>query len=770
MEFNEWLNTQIAKDIWEKKYRYNNEALNDFFKRISGDNIEIMNLMIQKKFLPAGRILANRGLHKEGKKVSYSNCYVITPPEDTIESIFECGTKLARTFSYGGGCGLDISKLSPRGTKLNNAAKFTTGAVSFMDLYSLITDIISQNGRRGALMLSLDCNHPDLEEFINIKSDLNKVTKANISIKITNDFMEAVKNNDNFELNFTRLETGEVISKIVNAKEIFKKIATMNWQMAEPGFLFWDNIKTWNLLSEDQEFEYMGVNPCAEEPLPGGGSCLLGSINLSEFILNPFTDKAFFDYVEFKHVVKEAVIYLNEILDEGLALHPLQEQRDSVRDWRQIGLGIMGLADALIKLGIKYGSSQALDICDSIGFNMINSAIEQSALLASRYGVYPKYKEDAVTSSLFFECNTSEYVNQLVNEHGLRNSQLLTCAPTGSLSTMLGISGGIEPIFNISYTRKTESLHGKEEYYKIYTPIVKEYMDLNDIENEEDLPEYFVTAMTLNYRERINIQSIWQKYIDASISSTVNVPENFTVEDIENLYIFAWENKLKGITIYRDNCDRIGILTNKKEELETNLDGLLIELPRGYIEEVPQDLKYRKYMLKTGCGKLYFFVGVDEYDSRIYDCFTNTDGVGGCSVNTQANSRLLSTALRGGIPVEYLIKQLDKAGVCPSYQYVKGKQNGVSKVKKLVGEYIPDDINKQIELLISDVLSPGKSCASAMAYVLTNILKELDGEDYDYIPYETIDEGTIQIECKHENMRKVEGCITCPDCGYSKCN
>ena len=265
MTVQEWLGkeNQLGIDIWQRKYQQNGESFDEWLNRVSGGNEKIKQLIIEKKFLFGGRILSNRGMDKLGRKISLSNCYVITPPEDNIESIFECASKLARTYSYGGGCGVDISKLAPRGAKVNNAAKETTGSVSFMDLYSLVTGLIGQNGRRGALMLSLCCEHPDLEEFIGIKSDLDRVTKANISIKMTDKFMTAVKFKQPFELKFTRAETGESITKEVDAYGLFKKICEMNWDYAEPGMLFWDRINEWNLLSEDDEFEYAGTNPCA---------------------------------------------------------------------------------------------------------------------------------------------------------------------------------------------------------------------------------------------------------------------------------------------------------------------------------------------------------------------------------------------------------------------------------------------------------------------------------------------------------------------------
>lgn len=268
MTVQEWLgkDNQLGIDIWEKKYRFNNESFDEWLDRVSGGNEALRQLIVEKKFLFGGRILSNRGLDKKGLKTTLSNCYVITPPDDNIESIFECASKLARTYSYGGGCGIDISNLAPKGAKVRNTAKETTGSVSFMDLYSLVTGLIGQNGRRGALMISLSCDHPDIEDFIEIKSDLDRVTKANISIRITDKFMEAVKDNADFVLSFTRNETGETIEKTINARELFHKICEMNWDYAEPGALFWDRIEKYNLLSNDDNFCYAGTNPCAEEP------------------------------------------------------------------------------------------------------------------------------------------------------------------------------------------------------------------------------------------------------------------------------------------------------------------------------------------------------------------------------------------------------------------------------------------------------------------------------------------------------------------------
>ena len=577
MTVKEWLgeDNQLGIDIWTKKYAFEGENFDSWITRVSGGNKEIAQYMKEKKFLFGGRILSNRGLDRLGRKVTYSNCYVIEPPKDEIESIFDCAKKLARTYSYGGGCGVDISQLSPKGAKINNAAKETSGAVSFMELYSLVTALIGQNGRRGALMISMDCSHPDILEFIELKTDLEKVTKANVSVRIYKDFMESVKKGTDYILSYEREATGEVIKKRVPARALFKKITDTSWDYAEPGVLFWDRISSWNLLSNTEEFSYAGVNPCAEEPLPAGGSCLLGSINLSEFVRNPFSERADFDFEELKKCVTASVFALNEVLEEGLPLHPLPEQRESVEKWRQIGLGIMGLADALIKLGVTYGQKETVDICDKIGFVMADTAIAASALLAKEKGRFSGCKVEEIMETPYFLMNTTEETRALVKEYGLRNAQLLTIAPTGTLSTMLGISGGIEPVYANYYERKTESLHGEDVYYRVYTKIVKDYMEAHRIEDDRELPGFFVTAMNLDYKQRIDMQAIWQLHVDASISSTVNLSHGFTKEETEALYMYAYDMGLKGITIYRDGCKRMGILSTKKKEENKSASGIL---------------------------------------------------------------------------------------------------------------------------------------------------------------------------------------------------
>lgn len=763
MTVEEWLGeeNQLGTDIWTKKYCNEGESFDEWVGRISGGNEEIARYIREKKFLFGGRILSNRGLDKEGRKVTYSNCYVVDPPEDNIESIFDCAKKLARTYSYGGGCGVDISKLSPRGARINNAAKETSGSVSFMELYSLVTALIGQNGRRGALMISIDCSHPDVEEFIDLKTDLEKVTKANISVRIHEDFMEAVKKNEDYLLHYTREATGQVIEKQVNARDLFRKIAETNWDYAEPGALFWDRIEGWNLLSNTKEFSYAGVNPCAEEPLPAGGSCLLGSINLSAFVTDPFTDHAQFDFEGLKHCVEVSVGALNEVLEEGLPLHPLQEQQESVSKWRQIGLGIMGLADCLIKLGLAYGEEDAVVMCDKIGFAMADSAIAASAKLAKEKGAYPACEIDEVMSTPYFLANTTEKTRELVKKYGLRNSQLLTIAPTGTLSTMLGISGGIEPVYANYYERKTESLHGTDVYYKVYTKIVEAYMKQFGIKSDAELPDYFVTAMTLDYRQRIDMQSIWQQHIDASISSTVNVPNGFTVEETEGLYMYAYEKGLKGITIFRDGCKRIGILNTdmKKEKKEVTAgEGL----KRGEILLVTDDVVGKKRKLVTGCGSLHCIALFDPNTGALLETYLSKGSTGGCNNFMVGLSRMISISARGGISIETIVDQLNSSGSCPSYTARRVTRKDTSRgacCPMAVGNALMDMYNEMQEELAAKENCESEKPVKKVKKVPKPkaVSAELD-KDKMYCP-----------ECG-EPLVFEEGCNICKSCGWSKCH
>lgn len=748
MLIEEWLgkDNQLGIDIWNKKYRRNNETFDEWLDRVSGNNSYIRNLIIQKKFLPAGRILSNKGIDDE--KCSLSNCYVITPPEDSIESIYETCSKLARTYSYGGGCGIDISKLAPEGAKVHNQAKATSGAVSFMDTFSQVTEQIGQNGRRGALMISISDTHPDLEKFITVKSDLNKVNYANISVRISDAFMKAVMEDGNWNLEFERKETDEAIVKAVKAKELFRKLCEQNWNYAEPGMLFWDRINNYNLLSNTKSFKYAGVNPCAEEPLPAGGSCNLCAINLAAFI-----KKGDFDFADFSYVVKEAVKYQNEILTEGLKRHPLKEQQESVANYKQIGIGIMGLADMLIKLGIRYGSEEAIELCDKIGTYLNYCGIKASFELGSILGQYKDFNLEEVTTTEYWKEQVesfNKYNLTIFPFNHLRNSQLFTIAPTGSISTMIGVSGGIEPIFANYYERTTKSLHGKDVKYKVYTPIVKQYMEEHNIEYDSELPSYFVTSADIPVFERINMQAIWQKHIDASISSTVNLPNEATITDVENLYMYAWKKGLKGITVYRAGCAREGILVTDKKE-EDNKRILPKELPRGFIYQTrDNDMIGIKRTLTTGCGKLHMSTYWDDATGELLEVFLDRGRDGGCNSFMIGLSRMISLAARGGVDFSAIVDQLTSTYTCPSYNARKLLKHDVSAgncCPTAIGKALID-VHRQVMRMISD-----------------DIEEEIAPSKEPVTKINSVEQcPECGAELIHEN-----GCVSCKNCGYSKC-
>jgi len=481
---------------------------------------------------------------------------------------------------------------------------------------------------------------------------------------------------------------------------------------------------------------------------------LLGSMNLSAFV----TDSNDFDFEEFKYAVYMATIALNEVLDEGLPLHPLQEQRDSVRDWRQIGLGIFGLADMLIKMGVKYGSEESITLCHTIAETMLNTALRASNMLAKEHGAFPKYRHKDLIKSRFYINNVWWEVSDDIEKYGLRNSQLLTIAPTGTLSTMLGVSGGIEPIFANYYTRKTESLYGEDKYYKVYTPIVKEYMDGNGLTDDSELPDYFVTAGSLDYKQRIKMQAAWQNYIDASISSTVNVPNEFTVEDVENLYIEAWKAGLKGITMFRDGCERAAILstgTSSTTNTESNV-AATTELPRGFIITTSDDCVGKKRKLQTGCGSLHCTAFFDPITGDLMETYLSKGSTGGCANFMVGLSRMISLAARSGCNIHDIIDQLDSCGSCPSYAVRRATKHDTSK---------------------------GSCCPMAVGNALLDMWKEMqnelkcdDDENYQESTHENIHKQELVVnndsvcpECQSP-LTFEGGCNICKSCGWSKCS
>lgn len=821
----EWLgeDNTLGLDIWKKKYA-DGRTYNEWMYDVTGGDMQLAKLIESKKFLFGGRILANRNNASVTSKKTYSNCYVIAPPEDNLESIFNTAKKLARTFSYGGGCGIDLSKLSFKGAAIHNAAKLSSGVVSFMELYDKTTEIIGQNGRRGALMMSLASNHPDILEFVDVKRDLNKINNANLSVRVDDDFIIKARDTDeeNYELIFNRsmydpeTKTEKDMSGTkINPNALLMKLSEYNWETGEPGILFWDNIRKGGLLSNEPGFKYGGVNPCAEEPLPSGGSCLLGALNLSAFCKwdNDY-NSYIFDFLDFIDAIDISVRALNKVLDEGVDLHPLREQTESVKRWRQIGLGVMGFADALIKLGMVYGSHESFVFIKDVGslmayYSLLTSnkiAIENPSkkvdldyegLLNTSYmsNLFKTISEDNSICKFFrdnkisnykYDTKTLEDFYKSIFQYGLANSQLLTVAPTGSIATMIDVSGGIEPLFATHYNRVTKSLNGEDTTYTVYPKVIKDVIaskygkcvDVSDIDLSSE--KSIITAHNIPYYDRLKVQSVWQRFIDAAISSTVNLKEDVTPEDIFDLYITAWELGLKGVTVFRDNCYRSAILTtNDKEEKEEPVDVVeepindtVTTLKRGEVIPISDKCYGLKKTLTTGCGTLHLESFYDLDTDELRECFLSKGSTGGCNSFMVAVSRLISLAARAGVPSYKIIDQLKSAGTCPSYAVRKATMNDVSigsSCPCAVGyaleeleKMIPEDDDICDEELINEqikISSLGSKLMKPVNEAEEKLWSKLDPTIFEECP-----------KCGEHAVFRTNGCITCSSCGYTKCD
>lgn len=1113
-----WWRNFIAKNILAKKYYHDNEleqfnkgnedeAFKMFVERVSGIfSTKELQLFMAKSLYTGNYILAGRSLYGAGAKgkfnSSMSNCYILDKPNDNIESIFDVAKRMARIFSFGGGCGIDISNLRPANAKVNNVARTSTGAVSFMNLYSAVGETIAQNSRRGALLIALDCNHPDIEEFLTIKQNNDKVQGANISIKFTDEFMNAVENNQDVKLYFKVSATGEEITKTINAKEFFMKFCEAQYDYAEPGAIFIDSVRDWHLLSEYEDYkinvsnpcvtgdtliltdkgnipikdlvdkevnvwngyewskvipkvtghnqpiiriafsngsyvdctpyhkfvlkdgtrveaknlqigdkltkceyptlnnsidnevddyytagfycgdgtvnrpeivmygnkqsiipylqgvkgtcqypkdnktkvtlnyqyqkdfvpsdntslknklEYLaglcdsdgttnkkdgslsitsvnkeflqriqlmlttmgiksnigvlhqaikrllpthnkdndykeyqcqtcyrlstgaygvtklvkqGFNPhrikcdyipnrqadrfikvtsienkdmadtvyCMNEPINhtfiangvlvgncseffgnSHNSCNLSSVNLYNFVLNPFTDKAEFNYPKFKQCLYNAVYIANEVLDYGYDTQPLDENRACIDDWRSIGIGIFGLADMFVALGIKYGSQKSKDVLDEIMQTMQNATLWASSKYAKEHKPFGKYDKQKTLNCPLLR-NIDNELHKHIDKYGLANGTLLSIAPTGSIAMLFRESGGVEPYYKVSYERTTHQLEKENKKFAISMLAVEDMLKYHKHTDysEEHIKEAFpfvVDTYDIKPKDRIDIQSIMQDYVDNAISSTINLKEEATVQDIYDLYMYAWKRGCKGITIFRDNCKRISILgKDHGETRDGKADTVISEdgnksdvvvaenaitkaditnpaklnsitpIKRGNVKS----LWGRTFLYHTACVPK-FYVTVNIKDNEIFEVFVGADK--GCQANISTITRMTSLALRSGVTVDEIVKNLNSA-VCPACT------NARYKGDKAIA----------------------KSCASCIASAIVEMQKTLnDGKnDTDtvknivsqqpFIPQKL----TMNIkpmmkcpECGEPTLVPDGKCAYCSNCGYSKCD
>lgn len=569
-----WYDNEISRGILEAKYYHEGETTpQQFIDRVSsvfkGDFRERMKEYITDgDFSPAGRTLYAAG--SRGKfKVSMSNCYILPSPEDNLESIFHSNYEIARIFSYGGGIGINISNLRPAGSRVHNVARTSTGAVSFMKIFNTTGEVISQNGRRGAQMVGLNCSHPDIYEFLHIKQNEEKLSSMNISILFTDEFMEAVRDDKEYTLRFHVESTGENIERTIRARDFFREFCETQWDWGDPGALFSDRLNDYHLLAGYDEYQIEITNPCGEFGGNAYNACNLGSINLYNMIDDKFGNTPSLNEEKFKQAVYDGIIALDEIVSYGYETQPLDENRTCIDDWRSLGLGLFGVADALVAMKLAYGSREASAFMENVMKIMLLSALRSSCDRAKMKGTFGRYRREATEKSpiiqMVKELDGGLYED--IRTYGLRNGTLLAIAPTGTISLLMGsFSGGCEPLYKISYERSTHKMEEVNGSFRVYAHSVKDLLryhhlplTLTDDEIREKFP-WVIESHDISFMDRVAMQAVMQKYVDNSISSTVNLKNDATPEDIYDIYLAAWESGCKGITVFRDGCRRGNIL------------------------------------------------------------------------------------------------------------------------------------------------------------------------------------------------------------------
>lgn len=581
-----WYDNEISRGILAAKYYHEGETTpQQFIDRVSsifkGDFRERMKEYITDgDFSPAGRTLYAAG--SRGKfKVSMSNCYILPSPEDNLESIFHSNYEIARIFSYGGGIGINISNLRPAGSRVHNVARTSTGAVSFMKIFNTTGEVISQNGRRGAQMVGLNCSHPDIYEFLHIKQNEEKLSSMNISILFTDEFMEAVRDDKEYTLRFHVESTGENIERTIRARDFFREFCETQWDWGDPGALFSDRLNDYHLLAGYDEYQIEITNPCGEFGGNAYNACNLGSINLYNMIDDKFSNAPSLNEEKFKQAVYDGIIALDEIVSYGYETQPLDENRTCIDDWRSLGLGLFGVADALVAMKLAYGSREASAFMGNAMKIMLLSALRSSCDRAKMKGTFGQYRREATEKSpiiqMVKELDGGLYED--IRTYGLRNGTLLAIAPTGTISLLMGsFSGGCEPLYKISYERSTHKMEEVNGSFRVYAHSVKDLLryhhlplTLTDDEIREKFP-WVIESHDISFMDRVAMQAVMQKYVDNSISSTVNLKNDATPEDIYDIYLAAWESGCKGITVFRDGCRRGNILGVAAKE-EEKADG-----------------------------------------------------------------------------------------------------------------------------------------------------------------------------------------------------
>ncbi|TQM93269.1 adenosylcobalamin-dependent ribonucleoside-diphosphate reductase [Roseinatronobacter monicus] len=746
----------IAEQIWDMKYRLKDaagvaldESVEDTWRRVARALASVEDdpalweerfyaVLEGFKFLPAGRITAGAGT---GRSVTLFNCFVMGTIPDSMGGIFEMLKEAALTMQQGGGIGYDFSTVRPKGAPVKGVSADASGPLSFMDVWdAMCRTIMSAGSRRGAMMATMRCDHPDVEDFITAKQDAARLRMFNLSVLVTDDFMEAVKEDGSWDLVFE----GRVY-RTVQARDLWNRIMRATYDFAEPGVIFIDRINAANNLNYCETIA--ATNPCGEQPLPPYGACLLGSVNLARLITNPFTADAALDAGALDDLVRVAVRMMDNVVDASR--FPLDAQAQEARAKRRIGLGVTGLADALLMVGLRYGSDAAVAQLDAWMHAIARAAYLASVDLAREKGAFPLFDADAFLSSGNMLA-MDEDVRASIRTHGIRNALLTSIAPTGTISLYAGnVSSGIEPVFAYEYTRKVLQKDGSRTEEKVEDYAVRLW---RETQGDAPLPEYFVNAQTLAPIDHVRMQAAAQKWVDSSISKTINCPEDISFDAFKDIYMAAWDMGCKGCTTYRPN-EVTGSVLSVSEATEAapmadkGADVVYLSTPF----DRPEALEGHTYKLKWPGSEHAIYVTINDTiingHRRPFEIFINSKNMEHFAW-TVALTRMISAVFRRGGDVSFVVEELKAVFDPRGGAWVEGRyipsilaaiggviEQHLIRIGFIAGEGLGLKADPEAAKLVAGEAPRGRACPACGAYELAMI----------------------------------EGCMTCRACGHSKC-
>ena len=775
---------EIIEKIWQDRYRKNNETVDGNLHRVAkfcstneDEEKEFYEVMRKGLFYPGGRTMSNSGI---GSKLTLNNCFIAPQVQDSYDDIYDKVKLGAITHQRGGGIGYDFSQLRPKGSPTSNGA-IASGAVSFMDVFNAQTETTIQGQRRGANMGVMSVYDMDIETFINAKAtDAAKLNHFNLSVMVDDAFIDAVKKDQEIYLHHPVYNSEGKIEndsskwkyrRKIPAKYLWDKIIRRAYENGEPGVFFYDNLNNDNNLWYIENI--VCSNPCAEylagtvygnNPLTGeklnskefGGACNLGSLFLHNFVIYPFTSNASINWTLLRDTIYTSVKMLDNIID--INKFPSEIYENYQKNFRTIGLGFTGLADALVMLNLKYDSKKARDYVDNLVEFIAFNAYKASVELAKQKGSFPFLDREKFCQSGYILKHCKEpdsswrELKEDIMTYGIRNAKLLSVAPVGTLSLTFGnnCSSGLEPIFSIDYERKVKI--GGQTDDKIKIVHMRDYAYgqwINMRDNPENIvkEDVFVTALEMDVNSHVNMLGVIAKHIDMSCSKTINVPENYSFEDTKNIYMKCHDLGIKGCTIFRPNPIRQGIMiTGNTKNTDNNTS--VKELPRGCIIKADDNVIGKKRTLQTGCGTLHCSAFFDPDTGDLLETYFSKGSQGGCNQFMVGLSRMISLAARGGIDVHSIVDQLRSSGTCPSYAVRTSTKHDTSK---------------------------GSSCPVAIGNAIVDMYKEIIQD----LGLDETDETEIQPVKKTQTAKCPEcggelvfegGCNTCKDCGYSKCS